>query len=272
MCRLNQCRRANADVRRRHDELLGRLDADPPAVLAALRATALELEAPPELISEVGDVAAAAGLPVSERWDAAWRSIKTVWGSKWTERAYYSRRASGIPHQALYMAVLVQQVVEAELSFVIHTANPVTRDRGEVYAEVVLGLGETLVGNHPGRSLGFACPKHTGSLRLLSYPSKSHALYGSGLIFRSDSNGEDLPGYAGAGLYESVMATPARRELLDYSKVPLVWDADQRHQVLLAIADLARAVEEIRGCPQDIEGAMVGGSYYVLQTRPQVGL
>lgn len=41
--------------------------------------------------------------------------------------------------------------------------------------------------------------------QLLGYPSKSVALtVPETLIFRSDSNGEDLEGYAGAGLYDSV--------------------------------------------------------------------
>ena len=51
----------------------------------------------------------------------------------------------------------------------------------------------------------------------MAFPSKSAGLYGEGLIFRSDSNGEDLGGYAGAGLYDSVLLTPPRPCLLDYS-------------------------------------------------------
>jgi hypothetical protein len=31
-------------------------------------------------------------------------------------------------------------------------------------------------------------------------------------------------------------------------------------------------VERISGSPQDIEGAVTRGDYYVVQTRPQVGL
>jgi len=98
------------------------------------------------------------------------------------------------------------------------------------------------------------------------------ALRGAGLIFRSDSNGEDLAGYAGAGLYESVTATPMRQELFDPEHEPLVWDPRLRGQLLLDITDLAVTVENARGEPQDIEGAVSAGVYYVLQSRPQVGL
>ena len=48
------------------------------------------------------------------------------------------------------------QVVSAEYAFVIHTANPITTERGEIFGEVVLGMGEALVGNYPGRALSFS--------------------------------------------------------------------------------------------------------------------
>jgi len=54
------------------------------------------------------------------------------------------------------MSVLVQKVVEAEYAFVIHTKDPVNNDPNVLYAEIVIGLGETLVGTFEGQSLSFA--------------------------------------------------------------------------------------------------------------------
>jgi alpha-glucan,water dikinase len=170
------------------------------------------------------------------------------------------------------MAVLIQQVVEADYAFVIHTAHPVSGARGEIYAEVVLGLGETLVGNYPGRALGFVCRKADLGLEILAYPGKSVGLYGKGVILRSDSNGEDLEGFAGAGLYDSVLAEEPEVRPLDYTRERLVWDRGFRDDLLCAIARIGIEVERIVGAAQDIEGAVAGGRFYVLQTRPQVGL
>src|SRR6266403_519764 len=114
------------------------------------------------------------------------------------------------------MAVLIQQVVEADYAFVIHTVNPLTGNREEIYAEVVLGLGETLVGNYPGRALGFVCRKADLVPQILTYPGKSLGLYGKGVIFRSDSNGEDLEGFAGAGLYDSFLAEEPQTRTVNY--------------------------------------------------------
>ncbi|KAL2344367.1 hypothetical protein Fmac_005652 [Flemingia macrophylla] len=139
-----------------------------------------------------------------QRWEQAWRAIKKVWGSKWNERAYFSTRKVKLDHDYLSMAVLVQEVINADYAFVIHTTNPSSGDSSEIYAEVVKGLGETLVGAYPGRALSFICKKRDlNSPQVLGYPSKPVGLFiRRSIIFRSDSNGEDLEGYAGAGLYD----------------------------------------------------------------------
>lgn len=170
------------------------------------------------------------------------------------------------------MAVLIQEVVKSDYAFVIHTVNPVTGDKGELYAEVVPGLGETLVGNYPGRALGFTARKHGPQPVIMHYPSKSTALYGGGLIFRSDANAEDLPGYAGAGLYDSIMLSPPEEKAIRYSGEKLLWDEAFKHKVLTAIVEIGIAVEKAIGSPQDIEGVYSGGNLFVVQTRPQMGI
>ena len=60
------------------------------------------------------------------------------------------------------------------------------------------------------------------------YPSKSDGMFvRESLIFRSDSNGEDLEGYAGAGLYDSITMDTTELRKVDYA-------ADRcAHQALL---------------------------------------
>jgi alpha-glucan,water dikinase len=169
------------------------------------------------------------------------------------------------------MAVLIQQVVEAEYGFVIHTANPLSGNRDELYAEVVLGLGETLVGNHPGSALRIVSSKREPDPRILAYPSKSIGLYGAGLIFRSDSSGEDLAGYAGAGLYDSYLLEPPREVRLDYAGEPLVRDPAFLRNLAAHLTRVGVTIENLFGAPQDIEGAFRNGCAHVVQTRPQVG-
>ena len=263
---------ANRSVSSRYRDLIGQIHENPEPTLAEVRKCLLELQLPDSVKSELQRVLKAEGLPRPDDWPAFAQRIKQVWASKWNDRAHYSRQARGWPPEAVFMAVLIQEVVEAEYAFVIHTVNPFNGKRDELYCEVVLGLGETLVGNYPGRALSLICSKTDGRSTVLAYPSKSVGLYGRGLIFRSDSNAEDLAGYAGAGLYDSVLLHPPREVTLDYTANPLVWDTDFREEFSSNIVRIGSTLEKALGAPQDIEGAFAKGRFHVVQARPQVGL
>ena len=254
-----------------YKELTAKAETNPTEILKQLRELHLNLRAPAALKDALLAAWPKSGLPPLP-WEQVWLGIERVWASKWNERAYLSRRAYGMKHDDLLMAVLIQQVVEAEYAYVIHTINPATGNANELYAEVVLGMGETLVGNYPGRALGFVFRKADASLEVVSYPSKSEGLYGRGVIFRSDSNGEDLEGFAGAGLYDSVLAEEAKPRVLSYGGEKLVTDPRFRDDLLRRIARVGLEVEKVLASPQDVEGALVGGKVHVVQTRPQVGL
>ncbi|KAF6154941.1 hypothetical protein GIB67_018378 [Kingdonia uniflora] len=202
-----------------------RLKGEDFGILGQIRKTVLQLSAPPQLVQELKNEMKSARMPWpgdegEQRWEQAWIAIKKVWASKWNERAYFSIR--------------------------------------KIYAEVVKGLGETLVGAYPGRALSFVCKKmDLDSPKVLGYPSKPIGLFiKRSIIFRSDSNGEDLEGYAGAGLYDSVPMDKEEKVALDYSTDPLIVDSKFRDSILSNIAKAGHAIEELYGSPQDIEGVV----------------
>jgi len=264
----------NEEVWQRYNTLLDQVDTTPREILPRLRESVMDLNAPPEMRATLHEVMVEEGMGWPADWETLWTRIKHVWASKWNERAFWSRKKWRIPHDRLYMAVLIQEVVDAEYAFVIHTVSPFGEVKEELYAEVVFGLGETLCsGNYPGRALSFSCRKgKTLTPQLKSYPGKSIALKGAGLIMRSDSNGEDLDGFAGAGLYDSVLLKPPREESPDYADNPLLWQEEFRLEFMRNISKIGIVVEKaLGGCPQDIEGAYADGKYFVVQTRSQVG-
>ncbi|KAL0654257.1 hypothetical protein Bca4012_096948 [Brassica carinata] len=245
--------------------------------LGEIRKTVLGLVAPPELVEELKSTMKRSDMPWpgdegEQRWEQAWAAIKKVWASKWNERAYFSTKKVKLDHDYLCMAVLVQEVINADYAFVIHTTNPSSGDSSEIYAEVVKGLGETLVGAYPGRSLSFITKKNNlDSPLVLGYPSKPIGLFiRRSIIFRSDSNGEDLEGYAGAGLYDSVPMDEEDKVVLDYTTDPLITDESFQKKILSDIARAGDAIEKLYGTAQDIEGVIRDGKLYVVQTRPQV--
>jgi len=59
---------------------------------------------------------------------------------------------------------------------------------------------------------------HACVLQIIMFPSKSDGMFvAESLIFRSDSNGEDLEGYAGAGLYDSITMDQTHLKKVDYN-------------------------------------------------------
>jgi phosphoglucan,water dikinase len=170
-------------------------------------------------------------------------AVAQVWASLWTRRATVSREQAGIAHDRIYMAVLVQELVDPYVSFIMHTVNPVTGDRAEAVVELAVGLGETLASAaQPGTPYRLICPRTGGNARLASCATFSLAL------------------------------RPGRSERLDYSHVRLSTDVDHGRQLGHRLADVASRIEEAFGGPQDVEGVLAGDTIWLVQARPQQGL
>lgn len=198
-------------------------------------------------------------------------ALVEVWASLFGLRPWISLTKASRDYCELNMAVLVQELLPVRYSFVLHTKNPFSNGADELYGEIAPGMGEVIVGNFAGRALGWT-QKRNGEPTVVAFPSKSVALTCEPcLIFRSDSNGEDLEGFAGAGLFESITAERVIWLPVCYWKQRLVSDRMYRQSLLSKISKIGVLVEEVYGEPQDIEGVVIGEDTIALvQTRPQV--
>ncbi|OIW14562.1 hypothetical protein TanjilG_14948 [Lupinus angustifolius] len=246
--------------------------------LKAVQEGIMEMNVPPYMIYELEQKFRSSRLPWpsdegNEKWNLAWQSIKKVWASKWNERAFLSCQKAKLNHENICMSVLIQEVICADYAFVIHTKNPLSGDTSEIYAEIVKGLGETLVGAYPGRAMTFIVKKtNLKSHMITSYPSKLIGLYSKkSIIFRSDSNSEDLEGFAGAGLFDSVIMDKVDKVVLDYSKDPIITDKAFQTSLLSRIAEVGKIIEDLYGFPQDIEGVVKDGTIFVLEVHRVIG-
>jgi len=172
-------------------------------------------------------------------------AVYRVWSSLWTKRAVMSRKKTGIPHERAHMAVLIQQMLIPELSFIMHTVNPINHNPDEIYVELVVGLGETLASSEaPGIPYRMVCNKHTGAVQMLAYASFSHAAWPEpvrGLI----------------------------RKTVDYSRIKLSRDETFKNRLGIRLVAIGRFIEDALGRPQDIEGLLHGDTIYLVQSRPQ---
>ncbi|MBF0558073.1 MAG: hypothetical protein HQL08_04775 [Nitrospirae bacterium] len=176
--------------------------------------------------------------------DAA-QAIRKVWASLWTKRAVMSRENCGISHETALMAVLIQKVIVPELSFILHTDNPVDDNPEEVYMELAVGMGETLASaGAPGFPFRIVYNKKTGEVHTLAFASFSRAAWPS----------------PSGGL---VMKT------VDYSAIRLSKDKSYRDLIGQRLGRAGQFVELAFHAPQDIEGVISGDEIFFVQSRAQ---
>src|SRR5206468_1519482 len=72
-------------------------------------------------------------------------AIERCWASLNTERAVAYRRRQGVAEDGLAMAVVIQRLVESEVSGVLFTRDPLDAEGRRMLVEASWGLGESVV-------------------------------------------------------------------------------------------------------------------------------
>ncbi|KAG2316612.1 hypothetical protein Bca52824_019734 [Brassica carinata] len=175
-------------------------------------------------------------------------SVCQVWASLYTRRAVLSRRAAGVSQKEATMAVLVQEMLSPDLSFVLHTVSPADPDSNLVEAEIAPGLGETLASGTRGTPWRLASGKLNGIVQTLAFANFSEELLVSG---KGPADGKYV------------------RLTVDYSKKRLTVDSVFRQKLGQRLGSVGFFLERNFGCAQDVEGCLVGEDVYIVQSRPQ---
>jgi hypothetical protein len=119
----------------------------------------MQLKLPEDMVAEC-KAAARVTLAASDG-DELGPAIKHVWASKWGARALRACDQQRVSPSDVHMSVLVQNLICAKAAFVSHTRDPRSSSSNciaegpRMYIEAVVGLGEGLVSNLPGRPLAF---------------------------------------------------------------------------------------------------------------------
>jgi rifampicin phosphotransferase len=169
------------------------------------------------------------------------RNISAVWRSGFSEHLLEYRRQHGLSSSTMAApAVLVQKMVNAEVSGVAFSADPVSGRRSLAIVSAVPGLGTALVGGEAAADV-FKVDRGGAVVdRTIVRKNISHVF---------DPTADE--GVSEATLSEAEGLKPA---LTDKQAV--------------AVADLARRAAHAIGRPQDIEWAIEGGKLFLLQSRP----
>ncbi len=169
------------------------------------------------------------------------QAVVKCWGSLWTGRAIGYRARNGIPQEAIALAVVIQQMVPAEASGVLFTANPLTGRRTETVIDATLGLGEALVS-------GQVEPDHYVIDTAHQFIA-SKTLGSKAVIINPQPGGGTRLVHADAAAQQAIP-----------------------DEVILELTGLGTQVAELYHFPQDIEWAWAGGNLFLLQARPITSL
>jgi rifampicin phosphotransferase len=178
--------------------------------------------------------------------DALADAVKRCWASMWTGRAVAYRQNGGFDHFSSAIAVVVQQMVQSEVSGVMFTGNPVNGATDQIFINASYGLGEAIVS-------GIVTPdeivvRHR-DLKILDLQIGSKLVQ----VVRDDKKGV---GTVEAEVPEALRGKPSMSE-----------------GEIQQLADLGRLIQKAYGeFPQDIEWGYSGGQFYVLQARPITGV
>lgn len=165
-------------------------------------------------------------------------TIKKCWASLFTARAIFYREENKILHEKVKISVMVQIMIQSEVSGVAFTVDPVTNDKNKIIIEAVWGLGEFIVKGLvvPDR---YSVQKETFSILSKQISDQSIQLVKRG----ANTKKMDVP-----------------RKIRELQKI-----SDKEITELAKIAD---KLQKHYYFPQDIEWAKQGKSLYIVQTRP----
>lgn len=177
-------------------------------------------------------------------------AVKKCWASLWTARAIAYRIKNNIDQNTVALAVVVQEMVDAEAAGILFTANPINGHREEMVINAAWGLGEAIVGGLVSPDT-IVADKSTGKVKMYDVAEKTV------MTVRTEKGTREDP-LDGARSRSRVMK-----------------EAD-----VIQLVDIARRIESFYGRPQDIEwcrikspsphgrGVRGEGKFFIVQSRP----
>lgn len=166
------------------------------------------------------------------------QKLKEVWASLYSPRVIFYRKQIGLSGEPA-IAVVVQQMVDADTAGVAFSTDPATGNPNTIVIEGSFGLGETVVS-------GQVEPDH--------YEVDKHDLQ----LKRARI------GYKRFKLTRDAAGNNQRIDLSPEEADARVLNDEQIRRV----AELVRTDEEHYGTPQDTEWAFAGDALYLVQSRP----
>jgi len=167
------------------------------------------------------------------------KNVQRCWASLFTPRAIFYRFAKKLHKQKISVAVVVQKMIQSEVSGTAFSVHPVTQDKGQLIIEAGYGLGEAIVSGQITPD-SYVVEKRGWRILDKNISEQERAIVlakGSGTVWKP--------------------VPKAKRELVKLT------DAQ-----ILELSKLIVLIEKHYRFPVDIEWAREKGKFYITQSRP----
>jgi pyruvate,water dikinase len=165
-------------------------------------------------------------------------SVKKCWSSLFTPRAIFYRFEKKMHKQKVSVAVVVQKMVQSEISGISFTVHPVTKDKNQMVVEAGFGLGEAIVGGMITPDT-YVIHKNNFSILDINVSEQTFAIVKT----------------AKGNINKKLSKAVGGKQKLTGKQI-------------VEIAEICKNIEKHYGKPQDIEWAFEKGKFYITQSRP----
>lgn len=167
-------------------------------------------------------------------------NIKKCWASLFTPRAIFYRFEQKLNKTKVFVAVVVQKMVNSEKSGVAFSVHPITQDRNQLIIEAGFGLGEAIVSGSITPD-SYVVDKQDRHIIDINISEKNRSL------IRADSGGGNE--------WVKVEELKASSQVLSESEI-------------LELTEIILKIENHFGFPVDVEWAKEKNKFYITQSRP----
>lgn len=164
--------------------------------------------------------------------------VKACYASLFEARAIFYRHENAFDHFRVGIAVPVQKMVQADVSGVMFTIDPVSNDKNKIVVEAIFGLGELIV-------QGTITPDHYEVEKKTLKITKKQIEKQTIMLAKRGKETKEL----------AVAKTSQSKQKIG-------------DKLIEEVAKFGRKIEHHYFFPQDIEWAVEDGKVYIIQTRP----
>jgi phosphoenolpyruvate synthase/pyruvate phosphate dikinase len=166
-------------------------------------------------------------------------NVQRCWASLFTPRAIFYRFEKELHTQKISVAVVVQKMVNSEISGIAFSVHPVTEDHNQLIIEAGFGLGEAIVSGSVTPD-SYVVEKTPRRIIDTNVGTQSRALY------RVKAGGNE---------WKDILEPKASSQVLTEEQI-------------LGLSEIILTIENHYGFPCDIEWAYESGKFYIVQSRP----